>query len=1140
MSTISWITPAGLVANLLIGVETSIDLQARDSNNPGANITYSLVYGDLPDGLTLSTNGVISGIPTHAESAYFTTVSYSFHVRAQSGATSQDRSFSITLSNVVNRGFAWVTPSGSLGTIPVDKFYSFQLRAENASNLPITYSFISGELPTNMQLLSNGTLEGVPEFNTPLAIGQSKTYRFTVRATSQGSIIDNSFSINLSSVFGPTIQPATVTGPYLIGEYFDGTYISEQLVVTELSPEIKATWSIKSGTLPPGLKLDKNTGLLSGYIEPASLIGDYGPQGFDGGLVAGDIITAGNFSLGYSYIITTPGTTDFTSIGAADNNPGTTFTATGNGYGTGTAEYTGSRGDAHQYYDYGPLDFNEVNQSLNYNFTVQAFDGANYDLQSYLIKVVARSSFTADTTITDDVTYITIDASDVYIPVLLDTSAILPEGRQASYYAYKFKGYDFGGDTVTYSLALVDGTFDANPFDPLDRDDFNNGLAGSFDVVTDSGIPNLPGIRLDSQTGWLYGRLSPQISALENYKFGIVVSKVVDGITYSSQPKYFTLPVLGDINDTVNWITPSNLGLIDNGSVSEVSVKASSPLGKNLVYELVDEPTVSAWRPQGLLVLSSGDISGRVSFEAFAVDDYAMTFDGGTTTIDRLYTFTVKATTVDGTASSKRTFTLKLNVIDQKPYVNLYLKSMPAIDQRQIYNSVISDTEIFDPNLIYRPLDPWFGINQRLDMLFLPGLNSAGLETYQQAIIHNHWTKKYNFGAIKTAVVLDEYYKVKYEVVYIQIVDPEENAEGHGAPIRVDLTRVNENPYYDATGNAFKVIYPNSSENMISQLVNNIEYYDQSSLPPWMTSNQLINSTDNTFNPPIGYTQAVVLAYTIPGASKLIAYRLRSAGINFKNIEFRADRYLVDDYYSKNFDVVKQHYAPSKLTTFDVQPKNNIGTIVAQVNYAVSLPFDQINNRPIEYVNSLGGLDGIPVTDFDTPGKTLIFAQQENFLNAGPYGGWVNYTDGFIGDNVDTIPIEGYDSENYDQFSLIPGYLEKLLGPSTAVNQRGGVWQISIINNLVVLTFLKEIFTFDRVRIMNGRTYGTAVMYYATPTRAGQTVPSYQVYRLSKDAIKNPTTFNAGTTRFFNNRDTYYVPNDQDKYLKFPQTGAFN
>ena len=51
-----------------------------------------------------------------------------------------------------------------------------------------------------------------------------------------------------------------------------------------------------------------------------------------------DNVVAGSFVIGVTYTITTVGTTDFTLIGALDNNIGTSFVATGVGSGTGTAD----------------------------------------------------------------------------------------------------------------------------------------------------------------------------------------------------------------------------------------------------------------------------------------------------------------------------------------------------------------------------------------------------------------------------------------------------------------------------------------------------------------------------------------------------------------------------------------------------------------------------------------------------------------------------------------------------------------------------------------------------------------------------------------------------------------------------------
>lgn len=57
------------------------------------------------------------------------------------------------------------------------------------------------------------------------------------------------------------------------------------------------------------------------------------------GCTSGDVDTAGSFNIGSTYTIITTDGTDFTALGSTDNNPGTIFTATGDGAanGTGTA-----------------------------------------------------------------------------------------------------------------------------------------------------------------------------------------------------------------------------------------------------------------------------------------------------------------------------------------------------------------------------------------------------------------------------------------------------------------------------------------------------------------------------------------------------------------------------------------------------------------------------------------------------------------------------------------------------------------------------------------------------------------------------------------------------------------------------------
>lgn len=99
----------------------------------------------------------------------------------------------------------------------------------------------------------------------------------------------------------------------------------------------------------------------------------------------GNTVTAGSFVSGTTYKIQSVGTTDFTAIGSANNNVGTSFEATGAGSGTGTASMgndTVYQGD----YFYGFMkiysDQDEIEMDMRVygahnGFNIKAFDDAN-------------------------------------------------------------------------------------------------------------------------------------------------------------------------------------------------------------------------------------------------------------------------------------------------------------------------------------------------------------------------------------------------------------------------------------------------------------------------------------------------------------------------------------------------------------------------------------------------------------------------------------------------------------------------------------------------------------------------------------------------------------------------------------------
>jgi hypothetical protein len=1105
MNQLVWATAQGNIANLGVGIPVSLDLIAVNLANNGSTLTYTVISGSLPDGMSMSSSGVISGTPAYQSSSnnYGTTPNYPFIVRVTSsdGSTPIDGSFSIALTVTVNTDFTWVTVGGDLGTFPSDEFYQLPLTVENSTNnSTVTFMFLSGELPPGMQVVASGFLQGVPTISDPTVVDQSQLYRFSIRAqTGAGHVRDQAFSISITNVNGPEILPNNETSVYNLGDFFDGSYYTQQFYVDETNPNIQIQWSVVD-SLPPGLSLS-SSGLISGYILPSYTVGAYGPAGFDGDAAA-------------------PG-----QSGAIIQN----------------AEY----GSA-------PYDFNQQGQTVAYRFTLKAYDGVNYTTQTYILNVINRSDFTADNqSISTDIGDLTIDSTSTYIPIILNASTTtLPAARGGAYYAYKFDGFDFKSQPFIYNITNNTGTFDADVAGIDDGFDYNGDdithLGGiGFDSFNTSaqGTNNLPGLILDPQTGWLYGKLTPQMIAYQSYEFGVNLTKTLDGQTYTSQTYYFTLPVLGDINNTITWSTESDLGVINNGQVSEFVLQAVNNEGNQLVYSLVDQAGVSIRLPQGLTLMPSGEISGRVSFEVFTLDQFTTDFDTDTTVFDSVYTFNVTASTLDGLISSQQQFTLTMNVVDQKPYNNVYVRALPTVSQRSVWNNLLTNPDIFPTQNLYRPDDPWFGIASNIEMLFLPGLNPTDLNSFEEAIQNNHYNKTYTFGDVKTAVVLDSSYNIKYEVVYVEVIDPEENASNAGPGLEIDLTNVIANPYIDAQGNTFKIAYPNTSEDMIARLVQNIGYADQSSLPEWMSSNQP-STTPGTFTVPLGFTRGVVLAYTQPNKSALIAYRINTSGINFNTISFTVDRYFVDNFYSTNYNTVTQQYYSGRETTFDTLPNQNVGTIVATVNYALSVPFSEINGRPVEYIIANGGMDGY--VDFQQ-GDTLIFAKQENFLNAGTNDGWVDYIDSYIGDDILTPTVEGYDSEGFDSNTLIPGYLEKLQSLTivngqqnySVVNQRGGVWQINIVDGIVNLQFVQEIQTAQRIRVILGSTYSGAILYYNQILSVGQNVPNYSIYRVQSASIKARTSFNGDSTRFFSYRDSYYAPGTEDVMLKFPQTTMF-
>jgi hypothetical protein len=723
----------------------------------------------------------------------------------------------------------WITPSGSLGTIPEGVFYSIPVLA-TAGPDTVYYKVIAGILPPGIFVDETGILSGTPTARArvegvPLPVAKETIDTFVIRAYTEqvidgvtvlAGLADRTFSMTITNQ--STVVWLTPVGN--IGQYVDGTQILDyQLLYEDTSVYATDVVTLIAGSLPPGLSLSTK-GVISGYIIP---------------------------------------------------NPKATTVKT------------------------------------NYTFTLKVGNNVSSDVRTFSILVYARSLITADNTIIcADNTFITADTSTQQPPVITTPIGNIGSTRSDNFYAFQFTGLDFYGN--------------------------------SFEFILNPGSTLPPGLTLNPNSGWLYGYIPYGGITYTTYTFKLR-AREVDNHNNISDVYDFSLTVTGPINTDVIWSTPtdaveraktpSSIGLIDNGATSTFYVAAKNVAGVPLQYQLVSGS--NSRLPQGLQLLTNGDIAGRVSFDTFAVDGGTTTFDIGLNTVNQPTTFdmeaifTVNAYSTTGLISVNKTFSITVVRRYQTPYDNLYIQAMPPENDRALLSSLLQNPTIFPPDLIYRKDDPNFGVAIRVIYNHAYGLTAATLDEYVTSLNLNHYWKNLVLGEIKTARALDDAGNVLYEVVYSQVVDNLVNNNEITVGKEVTL------PYtIDVNNTPTEVVYPNSFQNMRDQVVDVVGQISNV-LPRWMLSRQADGNV-------LGFTPAWVIAYTNPGASGQIAYNIQTQFASQLNvIDFTADRYELDNLLTKNWNREQQHWGytgdtvipyPSTITIFDVAapPLNVLAT----------------------------------------------------------------------------------------------------------------------------------------------------------------------------------------------------------------------
>ena len=1010
-------------------------------------VRYQQVAGQLPAGVQITSNGLVTGVPQAVSTVQGVPTEVNrdviskFVIRAYTyfadGSVDQiaDRTFTLTITG--NDPPVFRTPPGAFANNNTATFVA------SFSGVTMSVSSLSaGEITLGMSVRGPGVEPGTTVVAYGTGSGTTGTYTVSIRQSQ-------------------TSTPCTG----VVGVYFDSDRVVLQIEYEDADPDESVTVRLIGGELPPGLSISA-TGLISGVIAPATLIDE------------------------------TPGY-DLTPIWLY------------------------------------PYDFLVSAISRNYQFTLEVTDGKASDIRTFTIFVYNRDDAAADDTfITSDGTFVTADATTERAPFLLNAEpSDLGTVRSDNNFAYRFRGQDYDGEPFEYTIAVAQGiglppglTLDPYsgwyygfiPDQGLVQVEYSFNIrvrARSLVVAATASSTNIISTASTSLTtredfflgtsvvfeGEVIGGLVAgqvyyvtaipsattfQVSATPGGAPVVLTDATATALAQCvpaniaiSEPYPFTLAVTGVVDSEVTWITNSNLGTIKNGETSTLRVEAVNVGGRDLEYRLRSGAFNEL--PQGLTLLPTGDIAGRVSFNTFGLDLGTTTFDvqlasstgQAPTTFDSTFVFTVNAYAPDteqttfrvseiivesgGTGYSSaptitfntpigaqavqatatvtvsagavtavaitqggdgytdtatftligagsgaqlrvvmeatgnrdavsvfNTFTVRIDRAYDRPWQDLYIVAMPPQNDRIILDQLLNDQEIFVPDYIYRPTDPYFGLSSRVKYQHAFGLDPETLTTYVESLALNHYRKRLVLGPIRTAQARDANDRVIYEVVYSEIIDDLVNAQGASVSKIVTLPYSITDPRDGST--VINSVYPNSLINMRDQVID-VVGETTVNLPLWMTSKQADGRV-------LGFTTAWVICYAKPDRARQIAYYISEYfGAQLNVIDFAVDRYILDSELLRNWDPAQQNWTPEpSLTTFDRVNTTGFRDL-GNMGACTDLAYADVNRRTIQYINDLGGLDGatwiaqagqtppVGTRIVLRPGSLMVFVNQENY-----------------------------------------------------------------------------------------------------------------------------------------------------------------
>lgn len=1082
----------------------------------------------------------------------------------------------------------WTTPSQFISLLREGEFFRFRFTAENA----VRYQLISGSLPPGMQLVTKpdsqgfSTVEGTPTITSITTTEKIYDYNFSIRAISvDNQISDRGFSLSVNALKQPIITDPVSN----LGSFQEGSAINIQITAIDFTPLDTLTFSIRTGSLPNGVTLT-STGLLKGYIyrllplQPSSVVYNFTVAVSDGtstNLKSFSITATKNAETDLRpVVITEPSEMiaaehdnyySFRIVGYDFDGDPLTYFIVNKEFDYDNAQESGF--DTSGYSDYvfdqitseipSGLKLDPVTgwlhgklPSLTTTTTYKFFIGVKKTGSPFTTSEFKEFSLVSYPGTYSSLTWITPSKlEDLFNGMISDQAVEAQLSDPSLPVYYRLKPYLVGdpasihlpqGIRLTESGLLI-GRASFRCFSL----DMGNTTISDGDVTTYD----------ETYTFTVEARnnIDPDAATLKSNKtFSVRVRNrnpvPYENIFIQALPDNNNRLLYQNLINNTSWTDINNKSIIYRaedpyfGRAQDLKILFLPGVEAPLLADYFSSDVLNHYRKQVKLKKIDFAVAKNQNFVPIYEVIYATIEDDRENQLDQSAPMEINLIgkmanyyKIDGIAQTK---------IYPNSYQNMRRRLLQTLDLEnkgvlpRWMTSVQADGSVLGPiNVI--PL-----------AYVKPGTAATAIQQLNNLIANTATVKNLNvFNFTIDRYQIDRHLSKYWDFESDRFFESSETTFDRFINDANGLTLVDTVDY--ALSVPFDTINKTDIKNLLGytdiQILNPQVFPVQlPSWPTWMNDNAVwVNNKTNALP---GTTQIIERDFYIPvsGTYNLIV-------MNTDTVSVYIDDILIKTIVGSNIvSDINNTFTPTYLATglhvIRIVMNTEAGSVVWGNNptaVAVSVVLSTVTafatardyepRVKFNVITKTPGLDGI--SNFKT-GDKLVFAKQDLYPGyTGENHGWNIYNDPY-GITFDPLPNFG----SFNQYTVIPGLTEnntdiliKQLdpgAPTPRVNQRAGIWTVTVTNDILRLDFTTEVKKGQIVKVRRGQTYGGATLLLANdPTPPGSTELNY--ISINTRSSNGATIYDGGGTRFFDYRDLYVNPGRGDKYVIYPKLGVF-